>query len=374
MRVKSRPVRFLAALAAAALLAGSAIPARADLQSDPDALYALMKNAYSKGIADGWHYDDQLYYFSAVLDAGRAYSLRRPTDPNANEIHGLTIDLATALHYDPLTNDDAAEWYIREAASAEVAAKDPVRGPQGQALLAKLDAADNDINALAAEADDDGTAIAAQFPGDIFAVLSQVQDELRAYVLTHDAKYRSLALKRAAAPGFPLANIADPYAHDLYESVSAAIAGRPGYNAGDTANAKAISANRAAIHQLPIVGRVDVLSHDARLNITAPADEYFGKTKLSPLGVRNEITRINKYLDAGWGSRMTGDAEYLVDSIEDWQHQYPRDYAMAQVLLESYETIERIDSKPAQSLAQQVKAILLVQYFQTTQAQSLLSS
>ena len=350
------------------------MPARADLQSDPDALYALMKNAYTKGIQNGWHYNDQAYYFAAVLDAGRAYSLRRPTDPNANEIHGLTVDLATALHYDPLTNDDAAEWYVREAATAEVEAKDPVRTPKAQVLLAKLDAADNDVNALAAEAEDDGTAIAADFPGDVFAILSQVQDDLRAYVLTGDAKYRSLAIKRGAAPGFPLANIADPYAHDLYASVSAALAGRPGYTAGDTANAKVIAANRAAIRQIPIVGRIDVLSHDARLEITAPADEYFGKTKLSPLGVRNEITRINKYLDAGWGSRMTGDAEYLVDSIEDWQHQYPRDYAMAQVLLESYQTIQRIDSKSAHDLAQQLRAILLVQYFPSTQAQSLLSS
>ena len=44
------------------------------------------------------------------------------------------------------------------------------------------------------------------------------------------------------------------------------------------------------------------------LVITAPADEYFGQTKLSPIGVRNALLHISKYLDAGWGTRMTGDA------------------------------------------------------------------
>ena len=42
-------------------------------------------------------------------------------------------------------------------------------------------------------------------------------------------------------------------------------------------------------------------SHDGACVITAPADEYFGQTKLSPLGVHNEIVRIGRYLDAGWG-------------------------------------------------------------------------
>ena len=35
---------------------------------------------------------------------------------------------------------------------------------------------------------------------------------------------------------------------------------------------------------------------------------------MSPLGVRNEMNRINRYLDAGWGDRMTKDALNVADS------------------------------------------------------------
>ncbi len=357
-----------------ALFIALALPARADMVSDPDALYAAMKRAYDRGGRQGWHYDDQLVYFSSVLDAGRAYSLRRPDDPNAVEIHGLTIDLASQLHYDPLTNDDAAEWYVREAATAVVKSADAARVAPAQALLRKLDAGDANVHLLAQQADDDATALVKQFPEDRFALLGQVQADLRAFALSHEGVYRSLALQRAAAVTFPLANIAEPYAHQLTVAAHEAAAGQGGYTAADTANAKLIQTHRAAIKELPIVGRVEALSHDARLVMTAPADEYFGRTKLSPLGVRNEITRINKYLDAGWGDRMTGDAVYLADSVEDWQHQYPRDYAIAQVLLDSYQTIRRIDSAEAHQTAQRMRNILTVEYFRSTQAQSLLSA
>jgi len=117
-----------------------------------------------------------------------------------------------------------------------------------------------------------------------------------------------------------------------------------------------------------------VLSHDAYLVITAPADEYFGRTKLSPIGVSNELTRIDKYLDAGWGDRMTPDALYVLDSLVDWQHQYPRDYELPRLLLRSYQTLGRIDSPAALAAQAEVRRTLTVDYNASPEARSLLSS
>ena len=66
----------------AALLASPRLrSAQAELQTDPMVLYGTMKAAYDKGSASGWHLGDELDYFSTVLDAGRAFELRRRDDP-----------------------------------------------------------------------------------------------------------------------------------------------------------------------------------------------------------------------------------------------------------------------------------------------------
>ena len=108
--------------------------------------------------------------------------------------------------------------------------------------------------------------------------------------------------------------------------------------------------------------------------ITAPADEYFGQTKLSPIGVRNELMRIGKYLDAGWGDRMTKDTLWVIDSLQDWQHQYPRDYELPRLLLQTYKTLERMDSPEAQKAEADVRRTLTVDYNATTEARSILTA
>ena len=91
--------------------------------------------------------------------------------------------------------------------------------------------------------------------------------------------------------------------------------------------------HRAAYKGLPTIGRV--LSHEAYLVITAPADEYFGQTKLSPLGVRNELTRIGNYLDAGWGDRTAVTLPGLTTT--------PRDMAAAMDRVAGYAASDLID-------------------------------
>ncbi len=364
--------RTAAALAALLVTGATCAPlaASAELQTDPMVLYGTMKSAYDKGATAGWHFGDETAYFSTVLDAGRAFELRRRDDPENYALKGTTVDLATRLHYTPLTNGDAAEWYVRLA--AQTYANDPERGPAAQALLAKLDTDDANLTALAKDADLGATANAANYSGDTQALLDQVGADVRAYVLTKDAYFRSLALQRAAQPEFPIALVPPVTAVDLFAFTDAAQRGSSGYSAGDAEAAKAIVSHRATAKSLRTIGRV--LSHDAFLVITAPADEYFGRTKLSPLGVRNALLHITKYLDAGWGPQMTPDALNVIDALDDWRQQYPRDYELPRLLLDTYKTLDRINSPQAHDAQARVKRLLTVEYNASAEAQSLLAS
>jgi hypothetical protein len=360
-----------AALGAVAIVAGGTLaPASGALQVDPQVLYKQMKASYDKGAAAGWHLADQLDYFSNVLDAGRAYELRLRDDPQNLALKGLTVDLATQLDYDALINNDAAEWYVRLAAQAYQ--NDPQRGAAARALLAKLDADDADNGRLAHDADADAATLAKAYPGDVQALLGQVDADLRAYNLTRDTSWRTLALQRAAQSTFPIALVPQDFGKVFFPLVDEARNAAPGYSPAEREAARVVASHRAAARGLPVIGRV--LSHDAYLVITAPADEYFGHTKLSPLGVRNAMARIDKYLDAGWGDRMTQETLWVVDSLEDWQHQYPRDYELPRLYKIAYDTLGREATPEAKKARQEVRRMLLIGYPSSSEARAFLSS
>lgn len=361
----------LAAVAAACLMVVLPFaPARAALDIDPLQLYKQMKAAYDKGAASGWHLADELEYLSSVLDAGRAYELRRRDDPENVALKGVTVDLAARLNYDPLISNDAAEWYVRLAAQAWQ--DDPQRGPAARALIAKLDAEDANLATLARDADRDATALAEAYPGDPQGPALQVDADLRAYNLTGETRWRALALQRAAQPAFPIGAVPADLGKIMFPMVDAARNAGPGYSEAEREAARIVASHRAAVKTLPVIGRVT--SHETFLNITAPADEYFGHTKLSPIGVRNELTRIGRYLDAGWGGQMTKDTVYVVDSLDDWQHQYPRDYELPRLYKRVYDALARQDTPEAKQARQQVRRTLLVNYPSSTEARSFLSS
>jgi hypothetical protein len=369
MRSWTIPRKFHKLAAAVALAAVLPTGVSATLQTDPQALTRTMNAAYQRGVDDGWHFADNIYYFSTVLDAGRAYELVRRDDPDNATLKGFTVDLASKLHYNPLTNRDAAEWYVRVAAAANV--NDPARGAQARALLAQLDADDADPVRLAHDADADATLNATAAPNDVEALLDQVDADLRAYLITKDVSYRSLALLRAAQPAFPIALVPDDTGSVLWAAAQAARSGAGGYTGTDRQAAAAMYSHKASARSLATIGRV--LSHNAYLVITAPADEYFGQTKLSPIGVSNELQRIGKYLDAGWGNRMEKDTLWVIDSLEDWQHQYPRDYELPRLLLQTYKTLGRMDSPEAQKAEAGVRRTLTIDYNATSEARSLLT-
>jgi hypothetical protein len=225
---------------------------------------------------------------------------------------------------------------------------------------------------LARDADSDAAALATTYPNDVQALVGQVDADLRAYNLTQDAHWRTIALQRAAQAAFPVASIPPELGKILFPMVDAARNAGPGYSQAEREAARIVASHRASAHGLAEIGHV--VSHETFLNITAPADEYFGRTKLSPIGVRNELTRIGRYLDAGWGGRMTKDTMYVVDSLDDWQHQYPRDYELPRLYKRAYDELGRQDSAEAKQARQQVRRTLLVNYPTSTEARSFLSS
>ena len=59
----------------------------------------------------------------------------------------------------------------------------------------------------------------------------------------------------------------------------------------------------------------------------APADEYFGRLKLSILGIRNTIRDMDTLV--AWGPdklpSILSKCAFAEDALHDWQHKYPRD-------------------------------------------------
>jgi hypothetical protein len=365
-------LRASAALALGIVATLHAAPAPAAIETDPAALYATMKQAYDRGAEHHWSFASQLYYESTVFDAGRAYSLFRRDDPEYGEVAQLAVDVATILHYDPLVNDDASLWYVLEAANDVAKNGDAPHRAKANALLARLYTESDDPKSIAALAEQDAVANAAAFHDDPDALASLIVADVRAYGLTHDETYRSAMLQHAADPATPLERIPDPEFGELFAIAQSAIAD-PGFTDADRAAARAIRERRDREPELRTIARVTAIPHALRLTRTAPADEYFGQYKYSPIGVRNEVTRINKYLDKGWGYRMENDALFVDSALEDWQHQYPRDETLPSTLLDAYELMERVQTPKTEEAAERLKAILIVQYPASRQAQELSS-
>lgn len=59
----------------------------------------------------------------------------------------------------------------------------------------------------------------------------------------------------------------------------------------------------------------------------APADEYFGKLRLSPLGIRHKIFSLKDDLHHARSNpdAIQNDAAWLEDALQDWIRRFPRD-------------------------------------------------
>lgn len=359
--------RLVAAISFAASLSFAA--ASAAIQTDPLALFQTMQRAYDEGTAKGWPFALALRYQSTVFDAGRTYALFSATDPHYGDVATAAVQVATEAHYDALLNDDASLWYVREAAQWVAEHGDSESAKKAAALYDKILSGEADPATLAAQAEDDAKADAAAFRRDADSLVQIVVADVRAYNLTNDRTYRSLLLLHAAESAMPLTRLPAGEGAQLFGVVDGALRGG-GFSETDRFEARLLDRRRRATPRLQAFGR-STLPNGAALAVTAPADEYFGRTRLSPLGVSNEIVRINKYLDAGWGTRMAPDALYLESSVEDWQHQYPHDPTLPKRLVDFYRLLLRIDDASTVPEAKKMRALVLVQYAGTSQAREL---
>jgi hypothetical protein len=369
-------IRAFSKRLAAGLLAGLAalmpLTAPAALMVDPQVLYAQMKDAYAKGAAADWNFTSELVYFSTIVNAGRAYSLQYPTDPAYAELANLTVQIGTGLHYNPLTNHDAAAWWVREAANWVIAhGEDPNEISQAKVLVARVNAEEEDVQLLARYADEDATATLRTYPGEIDALLIQVEANWRAWLLTRDPAWRSLALARAAAPNFPVAHLPTSWGNELVNAADGASTDR-GYTDADVRNAQTFLARLKAVDPLRVIATVNALPHDVYLTTLAPADEYFGHMGMSVLEIQNRLKHINFMLDYAYGNRESSEAVNVADSIVSMQEVYPRDRDLPMLLYWCYTTLRRMDDGPAVRTARKLKGILTVEYQDSPQARKLL--
>ena len=195
--------------------------------------------------------------------------------------------------------------------------------------------------------------------------------EVRAYNLTRERGYRSLALLHASDPAFPFARLPESERSEIIAIANSALSGDSTFSQTDVAGARAIV--ESARTPAPRASSKPTVDPN-RLRNLAPADEYFGRMHLSPLSVRNEILRINLYLDAGWGTRMTPDALNAGSALDDWQRQYPHDPTLPAQLLDFYRLLQRVGSPETLAAAKNYRDLILVQYAGTLQARQLAAS
>jgi len=359
------------------LLAGTAatlpMAARATLEVDPAVLYQQMKDAYAKGDAGGWDFRTQETYLSTIFNAGRAYSLQYPDDPAYGELATLTVSIGTGLHYNPLTNHDAAVWWVREAADWVSKHSDDVHLiGQAQALLQRVNSED-DPALLARLADQDANANVAAYPGDTDALLVRVEADWRGWLLTHDSQWRSLALARAAASNFPVAHLPTTWGNELVAAANQASTGN-GYSRADVQNAETFIARLKAVDPIRVIASVTALPHDVYLSTLAPADEYFGPMGMSILEIENRLKHINFMLDYDYGNRESDPAMNVVSSIVAMQKVYPRDRDLPMLMYWCYTTLERMTDEQSRDGARRLKAILTIEYQDSPQARKLLGT
>lgn len=68
-------------------------------------------------------------------------------------------------------------------------------------------------------------------------------------------------------------------------------------------------------------------AHASTMGELAPADHYFGRLKMSILGIRNELDTLERRVMTGDHDlpSMIGKLAFVDDALRDWRVHYPRD-------------------------------------------------
>ncbi len=112
------------------------------------------------------------------------------------------------------------------------------------------------------------------------------------------------------------------------------------------------------------------LADPAPKSKVAPADEYFGRLKMSVLGIGNVIKdmRLRVEADADKTPTIFGSLAMVEDALRDWERKYPRDTWIAKDLFALEVTYLRASGDRAHDLAIKTEAWLHRDYPRTAYA------
>jgi hypothetical protein len=121
------------------------------------------------------------------------------------------------------------------------------------------------------------------------------------------------------------------------------------------------AAHHPAAHHAaaPVVPHVTFLKY-----AVAPADEYFGRLKLSILGIRNTIRDVGLRADADPAKApgMLGTVGLTEDALHDWEHKYPHDTWIPPTILSLERLYAKVDTDDARAHAKDVMVWLVHDY------------
>ncbi|HTW84139.1 MAG TPA: hypothetical protein VMD91_08745 [Candidatus Sulfotelmatobacter sp.] len=96
----------------------------------------------------------------------------------------------------------------------------------------------------------------------------------------------------------------------------------------------------------------------------APADEYFGRMKMSVLGIANTIRDAGKRLEEGSSPNdmLRGPLYFAVDAIRDWEHKYPSDHWIPRDLMALETVYLRAGSQESYAMARRTAHWIAADY------------
>jgi hypothetical protein len=99
----------------------------------------------------------------------------------------------------------------------------------------------------------------------------------------------------------------------------------------------------------------------------APADEYFGRLKMSILGIRNSLHDLALKLQYSpdKSEDVLGAASMVEDALKDWEHKYPADPWLAKNVFELTSLYARVHTAHGQDSAARTLRWLLARYGRT---------
>jgi hypothetical protein len=130
--------------------------------------------------------------------------------------------------------------------------------------------------------------------------------------------------------------------------------------------ALSVSAARAAGKPSPSPIAKPVIPHVVFLKYrVAPADEYFGRLKLSILGIRNTIKDMGLKADADPSravNAVMGSVGLTEDAMRDWEKKYPKDSWIPATIFSLERLYAKVDSDDARARAKLAMAWLVHDY------------